>query len=123
MSQKKVDKYKQQKANREKIMKREKLMHRLEMTAVAVVLIALVGWFGFSIYARAQQNKPAKEYVLDTNALDSYLNALTTDETAADDASTDETAADDIADDETAADDTSADEITTDDTAADDAAE
>lgn len=123
MSQKKVDKYKQQKANREKIMKREKLMHRLEMTAAAVILIALVGWFGFSVYARAQENKPAKEYVLDTNALDSYLNALTTDKTAADDTSTNETAADDTSVDEAAADDASVDGITTDDTTADDTAE
>jgi len=104
MSQKKVDKYKQQKVNRAKIMKRERLMHRLEMTVIAVVVVALLGWFGFSVYSRVQQDKPAKEYVLDTNALDSYMNELVADDTAED--TDDETAtADDTEegiDDETA---------------------
>ena len=105
MSQKKVDKYKQQKANRAKIMKHERLMHRLEMAAIAVVAVALLGWFGFSVYSRMQQDKPAKEYVLDTNALDSYMNELVADDTAEDTddeaATADDTAEDAV--DETAA--------------------
>ena len=42
MSQKKVDKYKQDKANRQKIMKREKVLRRVEITVAAVVLAALL---------------------------------------------------------------------------------
>ena len=34
MSQAKVDNYKKSKANRQKIMKREKIMHRLEMVCI-----------------------------------------------------------------------------------------
>lgn len=40
MSQAKVDNYKKSKANRQKIMKREKIMHRLEM-----VCMPLSVWF------------------------------------------------------------------------------
>ena len=44
MSQAKVDKYKKEKANRQKIMKKEKRLHRLEMTAIGVVCAVFVGW-------------------------------------------------------------------------------
>ena len=36
MSQAKVDNYKKSKANRQKIMKREKIMHRLEMVCIEI---------------------------------------------------------------------------------------
>ena len=38
MSQEKVDRYKKEKANREKIMRRERWITRLEVTAFVVVL-------------------------------------------------------------------------------------
>ena len=44
MSQQKVDRYKKQKNNREKIQRREKWELRLEKLAIAVVCIAMVGW-------------------------------------------------------------------------------
>ena len=50
MSQKKVDKYKQDKANRQKIMKREKVLRRVEITVAAVVLAALLVWFCIAVY-------------------------------------------------------------------------
>ena len=42
MSQEKVDRYKKEKANREKIMRRERWITRLEVTAFVVVLATLV---------------------------------------------------------------------------------
>ena len=44
MSQEKVDRYKKEKANREKIMRRERWITRLEVTAFVVVLATLIGW-------------------------------------------------------------------------------
>lgn len=75
MSQEKVDRYKEYKANKQKIWKKEKRIRRLEYTAAAVVAAALLGWFGFSIYQKAADpgNQPAQVYTLDTTAVDDYL--------------------------------------------------
>ena len=61
MSQKKVDKYKQDKANRQKIMKREKVLRRVEITV-----------------AKALENADTVTTSLDLTEVDSYLNGLTT---------------------------------------------
>ena len=78
MSQEKVDRYKNYKANKDKILKREKHIRRLEYTAAIVVAVALVGWFGWSIYQKAADpsGKPAVEYTMDTTAVDDYVNGL-----------------------------------------------
>lgn len=73
MSQQKVDKYKEDKANRQKIMKKEKRIRRFEYTATFIVLIALVGWISFSVYSKAKASTPAKQYVMDLNAVDEYI--------------------------------------------------
>lgn len=80
MSQEKVDKYKKYKANKEKILKREKLVHRLELGAVALVCVAIIGWIGYSVYDRA--TTPAEGEInqtvteLDATAIDEYLTGL-----------------------------------------------
>ncbi len=81
MSQKKVDAYKQKKANRDKIMKKEKILLRLEMLAAAVVGIAIVCWIGYSVYDKATegQENVRIETVMDTSALDDYASSLTAD--------------------------------------------
>ena len=50
MSQEKVDRYKKEKANRKKNMKKEKFQNILRKCAVALVGIVLIGWIGFSAY-------------------------------------------------------------------------
>lgn len=50
MSQKKVDAYKKEKANREQIIKKEKRILKLEKLLAVVVGLVLVCWVGFSIY-------------------------------------------------------------------------
>ena len=52
MSQEKVDRYKEYKANKQKIWKKEKRVRRLEYIAALVVAAALLGWFGFSVYQK-----------------------------------------------------------------------
>ena len=50
MSQAKVDQYKKDKANRQKIMKKEKRVAFLEKTILVLIGVAVIGWIGFSVY-------------------------------------------------------------------------
>ena len=88
MSQKKVEKYKQDKANRQKIMKREKILRRVEITAAIVVLAGLLVWFCIAVYQnskeKALENADAVTTSLDLSGVESYLNGLTEDSTSAD---------------------------------------
>ncbi len=76
MSQAKVDKYKKNKANRQQLIKKEKLMHRLEMVLITLVCIAFVGWIGYSIYAKVESSKDPAEIVFDNSALTEYTSNL-----------------------------------------------
>ena len=80
MSQKKVDAYKAEKANREKIMKKEKLILTIEKLAALVA----VCWIGYSVYGKVTEGQETvtTETVMDTSALDSYLNGLSADSEA-----------------------------------------
>lgn len=75
MSQAKVDRYKEQKANRKKIMARERRERMMWKIGGGVVLVALVGWIGFSAYNNF--HVPVRsEYEVNTAAVDDYLNGL-----------------------------------------------
>ena len=78
MSQEKVDQYKKNKANRQKIMRREKILRRLEITVAALVLVALVSWFSVAVYknskAQAQANAETVTTSLDVSAINDYMN-------------------------------------------------
>ena len=50
MSQEKVDRYKQEKANRKQTMRKQKAMGIVRKLILAVVAIALVGWLGYSAF-------------------------------------------------------------------------
>lgn len=80
MSQAKVDRYKEEKRNREKIMKKQKrewMLTKLGLSAVAVVVIA---WAGISVYQTVTTEDTATEsvetYAVNTTALDDYLMGL-----------------------------------------------
>lgn len=78
MSQAKVDKYKEEKLNRQKIMKKEKRMHHLEMSAFAIVGVLVIGWIGFSIYGKAVESSGTKDAVVfDAGPVQDYLADLT----------------------------------------------
>ena len=81
MSQQKVDRYKKQKNDREKIQRREKWELRLEKLAIAVVCIAMVGWIGYSAYHLVTREDPNAEQEvvtteMDVTALTDYLSGL-----------------------------------------------
>lgn len=65
MSQKKVDEYKKQKANRDKLIKREKRIVFLEKLLGIVIAAAVVFWIGFSIYRYGGSAANAEERPID----------------------------------------------------------
>ena len=78
MSQKKVDAYKQQKANRGKTLKKEKTIRKVQKAVSVVLGIAVVCWIGFSVYGKYEEAQEAivKELEMDTTALDDYVSEL-----------------------------------------------
>lgn len=78
MSQQKVDKYKENKANRSQIMKKQKRIVRTEMVAMVVVIVGLLVWFGYSYHGRVEEKKPPVEYPIDSGVIDDYLSDLGT---------------------------------------------
>ncbi len=82
MSQEKVDRYKEKKARRREIYKKEKRLLALEKFAGVLICAVLVVWVGYSVYGKitAVQNEKVQETVMDTAAIDNYLADLNADE-------------------------------------------
>lgn len=80
MSQEKVDLYKEEKKNRKKIMRREKIRTRLTVVAVVAVFGILIGWFSWAVYNNVKNNQAttakATTTELDLSAIESYTTAL-----------------------------------------------
>ena len=96
MSQEKVDRYKKEKANREKIMRRERWITRLEVTAFVVVLAALVGWFSMAVYqnsvAEKKANRTTETTTMNVTDIQNYLSETNTTSSDSTDESTDDAA-------------------------------
>jgi len=78
MSQAKVDRYKEEKKNRQKIIKKEK-RHELALKAGGVVLaLVLIGWVGYSGYNTFTKSSTAagKTYSVDTASLEDFMSNL-----------------------------------------------
>ncbi|MCI8483528.1 MAG: hypothetical protein HFH41_04225 [Lachnospiraceae bacterium] len=84
MSQKKVDRYKEEKANRKKIMKREKIKRSIATVCGTLASIAVIGWVGYSAYGyfHKQEEKNPVQTEIDISALNEYLSGLYTEEAA-----------------------------------------
>ena len=76
MSQEKVDRYKKEKANRKKIMAKEKFQHRLAVLCSCLVLVAILGWAGYSVYGIYEKNKPTVTTYANLDSLNNYLSTL-----------------------------------------------
>lgn len=82
MSQEKVDRYKKEKANREKIQKQEKRTLFFEKLAIGAVGVAMIAWIGYSAYGVLTRPDPDEEQKvvtteMDIRAISDYLNGLT----------------------------------------------
>lgn len=96
MSQEKVDRYKKEKANREKIMRRERWITRLEVTAFVVVLATLIGWFSVAVYqnsvAEKKANRTKETTTMNVTDIQNYLSETNTTSSDSTDESTDDAA-------------------------------
>lgn len=82
MSQAKVEKYKEEKANRKKTMKKEKIARILRNSIASVVVVAALGWVGYSGVTYIIENQPRPELEVDYTAVSNYESALAGTETA-----------------------------------------
>ncbi len=78
MSQAKVDRYKEEKANRKKIMRREKIANKLRKCVVGLVAIALVFWIGYSAYNMYESSRPVKEAKVNYQSIDTFNQEIAT---------------------------------------------
>ncbi|MGN0348663.1 MAG: hypothetical protein ACI4DR_03920 [Roseburia sp.] len=76
MSQAKVDRNKEQKANRKQIMAREKRQHFAAVACIWAILIAIAGWAGYSAYGIYQNNQPIEKIYVNLDAIDEYTATL-----------------------------------------------
>lgn len=75
MSQEKVNRYKEKKANRKAIQAKEKRNKMIVKAVTGVIALALVCWIGYSVYDMA--NKPDTTPVeVDASALDEYISSM-----------------------------------------------
>ena len=77
MSQQKVNRYKEEKANRKEILAKEKRKRTQVKICASVIALFLVCWLGYSVYDMA--TRPDSSAVeLDVTALDEYLSSMNT---------------------------------------------
>jgi hypothetical protein len=76
MSQEKVDRYKEEKANRKKIMKQEKRKRIAVRTVAVVICVGIVGLIGYSGYQNYEKSQPRESYEVNYTSIDDYLSAL-----------------------------------------------
>lgn len=76
MSQEKVAKYKEEKANRKAIMRKQKIAKITRNSIVAVILVLVVGWIAGSGVKYYRDNKPREVVEVDYNTLNEYVNGL-----------------------------------------------
>ncbi len=82
MSQEKVERYKEQKANRKKTMKKEKIQRIMRNSVAVVVVAAALGWVGYSGVTYIIDNQPREEVEVDYTAVSDYETALNATDTA-----------------------------------------
>lgn len=77
MSQAKVDRYKEEKANRKQTMKKQRIMNRVRKSVLAVAGLAVVVWLGFSAYNTIESNKEREIASVNYDAVNTYIDGLT----------------------------------------------
>ena len=79
MSQAKVDRYKEEKRNRAKIIKKQKREWMLTKIGMSVVGLVLVAWVGVSVYTGFNSTETDAEkptYTVNTTAIDDFMSEL-----------------------------------------------
>mgnify|MGYP007087060692 CR=1 FL=1 len=78
MSQEKVDRYKERKRNRKAIEAKKKREVLLTKLCAGLLVLALVGWLGYSVYNVYDSNKPQQTAEIDYSAITNYQQSLVT---------------------------------------------
>lgn len=76
MSQETVDRYKKEKANRKKNVKKEKAQNILRRCLYGVIGLILLGWIGYSGYNSYTSNKSTEEVQIDYTAISDYMQSM-----------------------------------------------
>ena len=76
MSQEKVEKYKEEKKNRKAIMKKAKIHATIRTSIAVVVLVAIVGWIGYSAVDYYYRTLPRAVAEVDYTSLSEYEDTL-----------------------------------------------
>lgn len=103
MSQEKVNKYKEEKANRKEIMKKAKRAELIRNCIASVVVVAVIGWVGYSGVTYIIKHQPRPEVDVNYTAVADYVESLTaeeettTEETVTEETTTEETTTEDTA--------------------------
>ena len=79
MSQEKVDRYKQEKANRKKLMHKQRMMGVLRKCVLSLAGLALVAWLGFSAYDMYESGKERIVVETDYTPITDYMDSLVAD--------------------------------------------
>ena len=92
MSQEKVNKYKEQKANRKEIMKKEKRASIIRNSVASVILVAVIGWVGYSGVTYIIKHWPREEVDVNYTSVADYVEGLTAEDVETEDATTEDAA-------------------------------
>lgn len=76
MSQAKVDRYKEEKKNRKKIMAKEKRIRIAGYTAGCLVIAAIIGWAGYYGYNAYEASKPMETIYANLDSVTDYMSSL-----------------------------------------------
>ena len=76
MSQAKVDRYKEEKKNRKKIMAKEKRMRIAGHIVGCLVAVGIIGWAGYSGYSAYEASKPMETIYANLDSVTDYMSSL-----------------------------------------------
>lgn len=76
MSQEKVNHYKEEKANRKAIMKKQKRMKVFRNVLTVVVVVGVLSWIGYSGYTAYVDSQPVEKAEVDYTSIAEYLTGL-----------------------------------------------
>ena len=75
-SQEKVNRYKEEKANRKQLMEKQKKQKALRKVAGIVIAVVLIGWVGYSAVDAYQESRPRDVVEVDYTVVDEYLQTI-----------------------------------------------
>lgn len=76
MSQEKVARYKEEKANRKETMKKQKRQKMIRNSVAGIVCLAVIGWVGYSAVEYYQNNKQRESVEVDFGAINDYIEGI-----------------------------------------------